>query len=276
MTAPNYFANVFNRDPQKIEEEGHLLYGSYDIYPDLAVLTGSNIIKQGSYSAGTSDKEDIAFLLTSSLGRNVGSSLIPNYENFEDRFTNAKTPFVISQKFGSENKNLFRIHLLSDGENASSKFKFSIENIRKSKSELDKFGNFDLIVRDFYDTDEEQIALESFRGLSLDPTSDRYIARVIGDQHIYYNFDAASSSQKIIVKGSHPVSSKYIRVEMASSVEDGTEEKFQRAHWLKKLEDEKFQNRVLQIMDEDVIMKFSNKTGNASDFYDQDDSPTED
>ncbi|HAI44321.1 MAG TPA: hypothetical protein DCM40_42585, partial [Maribacter sp.] len=58
--------------------------------------------------------------------------------------------------------------------------------------------------------------------------------------------------------------------------EDGTREKFQRAHWLKKLEDDKFQKRVLQIMDEDVIMKFSNKTGNASDFYDQEDSPTKD
>ena len=50
--------------------------------------------------------------------------------------------------------------------------------------------------------------------------------------------------------------------------EDGTEEKFQRAHWLTKLQDEKFKKRVLQIMDDDVIMKFSNKTGKASDFYD--------
>ena len=53
--------------------------------------------------------------------------------------------------------------------------------------------------------------------------------------------------------------------------EDGTREKFQRAHWLTKLEDEKFQKRVLHIMDEDVIMKFNDKTGNASDFYDQED-----
>jgi hypothetical protein len=29
-------------------------------------------------------------------------------------------------------------------------------------------------------------------------------------------------------------------------------------------------------MEDDVIMKFSNKTGNASDFYDQEDSPTKD
>jgi len=60
--------------------------------------------------------------------------------------------------------------------------------------------------------------------------------------------------------------------------EDGTEEKFQRAHWLRKLEDERFKKRVLTIMDDDVIMKFSERTGKASDFYDQDNSdpPAED
>jgi recombination protein RecA len=58
--------------------------------------------------------------------------------------------------------------------------------------------------------------------------------------------------------------------------EDGTEEKFQRAHWVSKLQDERFRKRVLQIMDDDVIMKFSNKTGNASDFYDLEDPPTKD
>jgi recombination protein RecA len=53
--------------------------------------------------------------------------------------------------------------------------------------------------------------------------------------------------------------------------EDGTEEKFQRAHWMTKIQEEKFRNRVLTIMDEDVIMKFSNRTGKASDFYDEED-----
>ena len=57
---------------------------------------------------------------------------------------------------------------------------------------------------------------------------------------------------------------------------DGSKEKFQRKQWVTKLQDEKFRESVLTIMDEDVIMKFSNKTGNASDFYDQEDSPTKD
>ena len=49
--------------------------------------------------------------------------------------------------------------------------------------------------------------------------------------------------------------------------EDGTEEKFQKSSWLDKLQNEKFRARVLQIMDEEVIMKFKDKTGRAEDFY---------
>lgn len=49
--------------------------------------------------------------------------------------------------------------------------------------------------------------------------------------------------------------------------EDGTSEKFQSAKWLDKLKDEKFRNRILQIMDEEVIMRFEKKEGDASSFY---------
>ena len=50
--------------------------------------------------------------------------------------------------------------------------------------------------------------------------------------------------------------------------EDGTSEKFQGASWKEKLQNEKFRNRVLQIMDEEIIMRFEKKEGNAKDFYD--------
>jgi len=57
--------------------------------------------------------------------------------------------------------------------------------------------------------------------------------------------------------------------------EDGSVDKFQTAHWMDKLQDEKFKNRVLQIMDEEVILKFDKRLGEASDFY-GDDEETED
>ena len=56
---------------------------------------------------------------------------------------------------------------------------------------------------------------------------------------------------------------------------DGSEEKFQRKQWIEKLQKEDFRESVLTIMDDDVIMKFSNREGNASDFYDADETPSE-
>ena len=52
--------------------------------------------------------------------------------------------------------------------------------------------------------------------------------------------------------------------------EDGTSEKFQASRWKEKLQEEKFKNRVLQIMDDEIIMRFDKKEGKAEDFYDID------
>jgi len=50
---------------------------------------------------------------------------------------------------------------------------------------------------------------------------------------------------------------------------DKTEKKFQRKNWLEQLADPKFEKRVLEIMDEDIIKKFNNREGKASDYYEQ-------
>ena len=51
---------------------------------------------------------------------------------------------------------------------------------------------------------------------------------------------------------------------------DGTSEKFQAAKWKEKLKDEKFRKRALEIMDEEVVLRFEERSGDASDFYDID------
>lgn len=52
---------------------------------------------------------------------------------------------------------------------------------------------------------------------------------------------------------------------------DGKTEKFQTKQWSEKLQDESFKTRVLEIMDDEVILRFEKREGNASDFYDVDD-----
>ena len=39
------------------------------------------------------------------------------------------------------------------------------------------------------------------------------------------------------------------------------------SHWIDKLKDEKFQDRVFEIMDEEIIMKFDKRIGGADEFY---------
>ena len=231
----DYFANVFNKDPLAIQDHGYVLYTHYDVYSEYAVVTGSGITAtgsneiNGSVSGLYSGSSDVAFLLTGALDRNTSAAASPNYENFRERFRAARTPFIVSQKFGGSAKNLFRIHLLSDGvlkgkssdpAGSNTKYKLSIENVSKSPDALDKYGTFDLVLRDFYDTDENVFAYESHRNLNLDPTSPNYIARRIGDLNTFYDFDQAAGSQKLVVQGKYPNVSSRIRVEMTSDVDD--------------------------------------------------------
>ena len=57
--------------------------------------------------------------------------------------------------------------------------------------------------------------------------------------------------------------------------EDDTREKFQASKWKEKLSKEKFRNRVLTIMDEEIIMKFDKRIGSAEAFYEDEENGTQ-
>lgn len=226
LTSPNYFANVLNTDPYKMQQAGHYLYASWDIHPAVAAVTGSGLVYPVSGAAGSRvakpGQESSAFLTTGSLGRNLGSSTVPNYESFSDRFSHAKSPWVISQKFGGSAANLFRLHALDAGAGVSTLYKVSIENITPSSDSQNRYGTFDLVLRDWSDRDGNLIPLEQFRGLSLDPSSDRYIAKIIGDAHVFYDFDRSEPAQKLVVDGNYTSNSNLVRVEVDPGVENQT------------------------------------------------------
>ena len=231
--AANYFGNIFNKDPNKLQEAGHLLYAHYDIHPSYAFVSGSGKVTQNpavsnpfatfdGVKEGVAIKtEKLALLVTGSTARNAGSATIPNMENFQDRFKTAKFPAIISQEFGGENKDLFTVHCLDDGAVGNKRVKISIENINKSTNVNNKYGTFDLLVRDYYDEDTNLKVLERYNKLSLNPNDERYIARVIGDYHLFYDFDKRIGAQKLVVEGSYPNASNYIRVAPSSQLESG-------------------------------------------------------
>ena len=48
--------------------------------------------------------------------------------------------------------------------------------------------------------------------------------------------------------------------------EDGSEQKFQSKGWKESLKEERFYNRVMQLLEEEVVMKFDKRLGNAEEF----------
>ena len=56
--------------------------------------------------------------------------------------------------------------------------------------------------------------------------------------------------------------------------EDGEEVKFQASKWINMLKDKKFRNRVLQLMEQEIVMRFDKRQGEASEFYNLDEEET--
>ena len=225
VTSPNYIANVLNTNPDLLQQSGHYLYTHYDIHPATAAPTGSGIVNArygaSAATAYTTGAEPIAFLLTSSLARDTGNAVVPDYEDFRDRFEHAVSPWIVSQPFGGKVHNLFRVHALDDGSGISTMYKISIENPALSTDPSNQYGTFDLVLRQWGDNDGAPVYVEQFRGLSLNPGDNQYIARVIGNINQFFDFDRGPTAQKLVVDGDYQNASNYIRIEVDQSVDAG-------------------------------------------------------
>lgn len=156
-----------------------------------------------------------------------GSSEIPGqYEDSSDgtnltKYSNGQTPWITSQNFGTSSAitqfhDLFKIHNLSDGNNSNNDIKISIANILASPNiTASSYGTFDLYVRQFGDSDANPIIIEQHPNMSIDPSSQNYIGKVIGN----YKRQWDSNDQHFNELGTYPLKSKYIRVEMASDIQ---------------------------------------------------------
>lgn len=84
------------------------------------------------------------------------------------------SPMVVSEVRGTEVDNLFEVITISDGEPGNYEIKIMISNINLETSE------FDLLVRDFNDTDENMVVLEKYSRCSMNPDLPGYIGKKIG------------------------------------------------------------------------------------------------
>lgn len=133
--------------------------------------------------------------------------------DYHEQFRCATTPWFVSQatmsvECGDTGKTcekydtlinvnrLFRFHTISDGNNANSMFKVSIANI------LPDAGTFDVLIRDYYDSDAAPIILESYKNVTLTKGDSRYIGLKIGT-----------------LDGEFSLKSKYVMIEFNDKIE---------------------------------------------------------
>lgn len=206
----DYFAKVLNRDPDKFVGEQHYLHGDFAVDPNIAFVDSSKNIAVVVGSKDIVSSNDS----TRSLREVFGS--------YDTRFTAPKTSYFFSQPFGKTEYDLFRFEAIDDGEYANTLYKISISNIKASTNNANKYGTFNVQIRNWGDTDTAPEVIEQFTNCSLDPSSENYIAKLIGDRKVFYNFDVIDPTEKrIVATGKYPNVSKYVRVVMNEAVEKG-------------------------------------------------------
>lgn len=126
-------------------------------------------------------------------------------------YSKASTKAIQSQIIGNANLDLFTVYTLADGTDTNSAYKINITNTILPTSQ--SYGQFQLTVRDYADTDQRPSVLETYNNLTLDPDSANYIARRIGDKS--YSVSAAGI---VSITGDYNNVSKYIRVGMDAAV----------------------------------------------------------
>jgi hypothetical protein len=109
-----------------------------------------------------------------------------------ERYQSPSTPYLVSELRGNKVYKLFKFVSISDGDAANTEVKVSIANL--------SFNNmtFDVLVRNFFDTDSNPVVIEKFTNCNMDPNSNNFVAKKIGSTN-----------------GEYALLSKYVMIEMA-------------------------------------------------------------
>ena len=153
-------------------------YGEYN--DAVETLSSTHTLdKENVFKDAVEVKEDGMYYVCRSF--DDGNEVVPitmDMNNYKGQYRYASTPWIVSEMKGSatevELTKLFRFHTISDGNTANTEVKISIENIDPEQ------GTFDVLVRDYNDSDTSITTLEKYKGCNLIPGSPNYIAYRIG------------------------------------------------------------------------------------------------
>ena len=112
------------------------------------------------------------------------SNQLDNIAYYAERYQAPETPFLVSELRGTKVYRLFKFISIADGNSANYQIKISIFNISFSN------GTFDVMVRDYYDTDDAPVVLEKFTNCSMDPNQNNFVAKKIGSSDGEYSLNS--------------------------------------------------------------------------------------
>lgn len=116
------------------------------------------------------DEDGIAYGIKSEIV--TGSTDI--FTDYETSYKTPETPWVVSQIKGNTVDKLFKFISISDGNSANEEIKVTIQNINPRTLE------FDVVVREFYDTDDNPSVLETYSKCTMVKGASNYVGQRIG------------------------------------------------------------------------------------------------
>ena len=161
-SSKNFISKVFGRAPFDKDAASTPLFVE-EVYP--------NLLNQAYLKGGRAGLNCDFLSLPASRFNNSSLSSIGWYM---EQYQTPRTPWVVSELRGTKTYRLFKFILISDGNGANREVKISVMNVSLANQE------FDVVVRDFYDTDDNPIILEKYTRCSMDPQLNTYIAKKIG------------------------------------------------------------------------------------------------
>ena len=207
-TDADYFAKVLNTDPDKFVLEQHLLYADFAVDDELATPVTVAVLS-GSAATSTMSGEP-----TTNFRQAFGA--------FDTRYTTPRSTFFISQPFGATEHDLFNFESIDDGEFGNKLYKIGITNLKASLDDAQPYGTFTVQIRDWNDTDVNPVVIEAYPNCSLNPNADNYIAKLIGDRKVTFNFDSSIvAERRVVTFGKYPNRSKLVRVIVSDAVDRG-------------------------------------------------------
>ena len=173
-----------------------------------------------TFDSGSDEKEFLTSVSAKNYFNNGGETLLVTRVVSGSSFSSATSSFV-SSSAPVASGSAFTIESIGEGEIMNSDSAINgngvladgtADNLRWEISNRDTAsGTFSLDIRRGNDSTKEKVVLESYINLSLDPKSDNYIAKRIGDQKQVI-LDDGSGNKYLQKQGQYANVSRYIRI----------------------------------------------------------------